>query len=121
MSRLRVLVCGGRNYADKDKLFHMLDYLNESSPEEGIDVIIQGGCTGADSLAREWAFKNTVPWLTYGADFKSLGPVAGPMRNRFMLAHSKPDIVVVFPGGKGTKHMRDIAYASPNKLRIIEA
>ena len=41
-----------------------------------------------------------------------MAPAAGPKRNQQMLDEAKPDMVVAFPGGKGTAHMRQIAKAA---------
>jgi hypothetical protein len=68
----------------------------------GIAVIIQGGARGADEHARTWAKDRGIPVETYAADWKQYGRAAGPIRNGVMLAESRPDGVVAFPGGSGT-------------------
>lgn len=37
--------------------------------------------------------------------WKDHGKAAGPIRNQLMLDDFKPDLVVAFPGGKGTADM----------------
>ena len=91
----RVIVCGGRTY-EKWKTVHKT--LAELQP----CVIIQGGAPGADRLAAKWADINGIPTVTYPALW-SRGKAAGPLRNRFMFEDSRPDLVVAFPGGRGTK------------------
>jgi len=49
---MRILVCGGRNYNNREIVFHELHKLAE---EHGWLTIIQGGASGADKLARDWA------------------------------------------------------------------
>ena len=44
---MKVLVCGGRNYTDRDAVNRELDKL---AAEEAIDCIISGGASGADAL-----------------------------------------------------------------------
>lgn len=101
---MRVLVCGGRAYGDSHRVFQVLDTLHR---EAGIDVVIEGGARGADALARSWAEH---PYgcgsvETYEADWETHGTFAGPARNKRMLEEGKPDLVVAFPGGKGTADM----------------
>lgn len=94
---MRVLVCGGRNYSgDVSKVLGALD------PRP--TVIIHGGASGADSLADRWAMIENIERERYYANWK-LGPKAGPIRNGTMLKEGKPDLVVAFPGGRGTADM----------------
>jgi hypothetical protein len=98
----RVLVCGGRDYSDRDRVFAVLDKL-DGGP--GIDTIIEGGARGADRLAREWAYFQNVPCAVFEADWENQGSFAGPARNKRMLDEGKPDLVIAFPGGRGTADM----------------
>ena len=97
---MRVLVCGGRDFNDLVMLFDALDAL---TPEP--ELIIEGGASGADALARRYAEKRGVELQTFEADWKAYGKAAGPIRNRKMLNDGKPDLVLAFPGGKGTADM----------------
>lgn len=99
---MRVLVCGGRDYDDKDRVFDVLDKLHD---EAGIDRIIEGGAKGADLFARWWADKRGVMRETYEADWENQGSFAGPARNKRMLEEGKPDTVIAFPGNRGTADM----------------
>ena len=97
---MKVLVCGGRNYADRKKVFEILDAIQPKP-----DCIIEGGAKGADRLAREWAANAFVRVETYDADWKRYGHAAGPLRNKRMLIEGEPDLVIAFPGGRGTANM----------------
>lgn len=99
---MRVLVCGGRDYSDAAMVNGILDGINRSTP---IAVLIQGGAAGADCLAREWCGAHEVPYDNYAADWKAHGRAAGPMRNQRMIDDGNPDLVVAFPGGRGTADM----------------
>jgi hypothetical protein len=103
---MRVLVCGGRNYTHLGRLYWCLDSLHH---ERGFTLLIAGGARGADTLAAEWAAARNVPFKIYMAEWKRLGRKAGPIRNERMLNEGKPELVVAFPGGRGTAHMTRIA------------
>jgi hypothetical protein len=103
---MRVLVCGGRDYADYETLSATLE---NGHARERISLIVHGGAKGADCLAGVWAFRRGVKCEVFPADWDKDGRAAGPIRNIRMLRESKPDIVLAFPGGKGTAHMISIA------------
>jgi len=103
MDSFRVVVCGGRDYADEAFVNASLDDIHHVRP---ISDLMQGGCkTGADAFAKAWVARHPeiIPW-EFPAEFAKLGVAAGPMRNQRM-ADWKPDVVVSFPGGKGTADM----------------
>lgn len=94
---MTVLVCGGRDYADRAFVFASLDVLKPTT-------VINGGAEGADRWAREWASERHVVCVTVEADWSLHGRAAGPIRNRAMLGF-RPDLVLAFPGGRGTANM----------------
>lgn len=105
---MKVLVCGGRDYQNKARVFAFLDYIAKVAKEdddETIEAIVHGGCDGADYLAEEWAHARGVQVEVYLADWKTHGKKAGPMRNQRMINEAKPDICIAFPGGRGTADM----------------
>lgn len=97
-----VLVCGGRNYDDRERLFSILDVAHAANP---IKMLIHGGASGADDLAGQWARNAGVHWKAYPAYWKSEGTAAGPKRNQRMLSEGQPDLIIAFPGGSGTQDM----------------
>lgn len=105
MSKIWVLVCGGRAYSDYSAVKKTLDAIKR---DPGIEMIVQGGANGADALARQWAKENGIHCCTMHANWDFHGAMAGPVRNRAMLL-LEPDVVVAFAGGRGTKHMMDAA------------
>ena len=62
---------------------------------------------GAILLGEVWAKKNKVPVKKFPADWEKFGKSAGYRRNQQMAEYA--DAVILFPGGKGTNHMYDIA------------
>lgn len=58
---------------------------------------------GADALAALWSAKiGLSSHARYNADWSLYGKAAGPIRNQRMIDKGKPDLVVAFPGGRGT-------------------
>lgn len=99
---MRVLVCGGRDFDDREFLREVLDAL---AREHVIDVVIHGDAVGADRMAGEWARLAGIRELAFPADWEKYRRAAGPIRNRQMLVEAAPDVVVAFPGGRGTANM----------------
>ena len=112
---MRVLVCGGRNYDDQFSVSRTLNALRILSP---ISLLIYGGSRGADDLGRGWAEGQGISTMCFPADWEAHGPAAGPIRNTWMLREGKPDIVVAFPGGKGTADM--VRKARAAGVRVFE-
>jgi rhodanese-related sulfurtransferase len=108
---MRVLVCGGRDYSDREMLYEVLDRLH-SEESTRITSIISGMARGADSLAAEWAHNHfpDVNLEEFPAQWHIHGKSAGPIRNQQML-DSDPDLIIACPGGRGTAHMVSIARA----------
>lgn len=100
---MRVLVCGGRAFTNEGLLGSTLEKIPD------IKTIIHGGARGADSLAGLCARLNNIEEEVYYADWDTYGKAAGYIRNKTMLEDGKPDIVVAFPGGKGTAMMVKLA------------
>lgn len=116
---MKLILCGGRDYTDRAKVFEVLDYINLNRAK--VSLVIHGAASGADSLGRKWAESRGVEDDAYPAlwdwleapgavikrtkDGKPYNANAGPDRNAKMLAIGKPDAVVAFPGGRGTNDM----------------
>lgn len=120
--KLRMLVCGGRDFDDR--------WLMEATLANfGSDVILaHGGARGADRMAGDYAKSRGWDVAVFQADWTKHGKAAGPIRNRHMLHAFRPDIVVAFPGGRGTADMVAIArkagvvvHEVPRCVRFAEA
>lgn len=99
---MRILVTGGRDFANANVVNMALDAVHR---KRGIELLIEGGARGADTLARDWALARGIPLATVRADWKRYRNAAGIMRNASMLARFAPHAVVAFPGGSGTADM----------------
>ena len=112
---MRVLVCGGRDYYDAETMEKVL--ANCLVPDT--DVVIHGGARGADALAGDIAGRVLgFPVEVYPADWYSHGKAAGPIRNQKML-DTGIDLVLAFPGGRGTADMIRRARKAGVKVRKI--
>lgn len=131
----RVLVCGGRDYGKRwdDHLssfvvdthaVHLLhkvlqEILDTRVPSENDLVIVHGAARGADSLASTWAKSKHIKELPFPADWSG-GNSGGIERNVKMLEDSEPNLVVAFPGGRGTAHMVGLARKTRTPLVVVE-
>lgn len=126
MKTLRVLVCGGRNYTDRDRVYRELNALcGEITEEHPFGTthlhIIHGGAPGADLFADEYAVVHWCGLSEFPADWGNIfregaivrqradgtyyDAAAGMVRNQRMLDEGRPDLVLAFPGGSGTADM----------------
>jgi hypothetical protein len=100
---MRVLICGSRNYKDRNQIRTILNQLPSDC------IIIQGGASGADAIAAHVATCQGKEVITFKADWKTHGKAAGPIRNQQMLDEGKPDLVIAFhediESSRGTKDM----------------
>jgi len=113
---IRVLVTGGRNFNDKNMVFEALDYFHETY---GVSELVHGGANGADSIAGLWAESKNIPVQVFFPEWDRYGKRAGPLRNLIMLK-TQPNILIAFPGGKGTSHMVRNARSQGVKVMKIE-
>ena len=112
---LRVAVTGGRDFSNKHVVWETLDYIHN---ERGISELVHGGARGADTIAGEWAKHRGVKVSVFLPEWDKLGKRAGIVRNQVMLDQS-PDVVVAYPGGRGTGHM--VSSAKRQGFKVIDA
>lgn len=115
---MRILICGDRKWTCKATIHHELK-------QHKISEIIQGECTGADTLGKEVALSMGFLVRSFPARWFYNGKLdrsAGPRRNKEMLA-TNPDLVLAFhtdlDHSKGTKHMVKLAREKGIPVKII--
>lgn len=117
-----ILVCGSRDFNKgsytKEQVYAKLHELRTGYLDGYSLVIVQGWAEGADLAAAEWAEACFLPFFSFPANWPAWGLDAGHIRNGLMLAIGKPDIVVAFPGGVGTRNM--VEQAGEKGIEIIE-
>lgn len=113
---MRVLVCGGREYRDVDRVKNTLTEIHRLKP---ITCIIEGGARGVDHYAAQWGDEHNLGRLTFYADWAKHGKAAGPIRNQAMIDEGQPVLVIAFPGGRGTTDMVRRAKAAGIEVILI--
>lgn len=130
----RVLVFGGRDYANQEWLFRVLDAADDFLE---FGLVIHGAAPGADTLAEEWAKARGVDVLAFPAAWDDIGrpgavvrhtragkpydAAAGGVRNQKMIDVGRPTVAIGFPGGTGTRDMtRRVIGASIPLFEIVE-
>lgn len=108
----RAIVCGGRDYRNFDRVVQIMD---AAITRLNLSCVIHGNADGADKMAGFWAAARGLDVEPYPADW-SKGKSAGPARNALMLTKS-PDMVIAFPGGRGTADM--VRQAEKAGVRVI--
>lgn len=114
---MRVLVCGGRDYADAVKLAEVLSKMHS---ELSFSLVIHGAYRGADRLADDWAENMGIDRLPFRAEWTKYGRGAGPRRNQKMLDEGRPDMVIAFPGDTGTADMVRRAKSAGVPVKVID-
>lgn len=99
---MRVLVYGGRDWTSERLTYDAMDKFHATYC---VQMLIHGGCLGADSLAAEWAKRHGIHRACVDALWDHYRRAAGPTRNGAMM-WLQPQIAVEFPGGNGTADMR---------------
>ncbi len=108
------MVTGGRDYINRVVIYKVLDYIHS---ECEVSTLVHGDARGADSLAAAWADERSIDTDVHPADWRRYKNAAGMRRNADMLS-TKPDLLVVFPGGKGTKGCAKMA--AKRKIKIYK-
>jgi len=108
---MKVIVCGSRNWTNREKIADRLIFLQ--AVNRGVRVVlIEGEARGADRLAREVGEELGFPVVPIPAEWDRHGKRAGIIRNAWMLL-MEPDLVIAFhenlEESKGTGHMVRIA------------
>jgi SLOG family YspA-like protein len=127
---MRILVTGDRHYNRGDYIASMFKVLTDGiQTTKGLlklndmNTIIEGGASGADSLAGQ--FGTALGWEidVYEADWNRYGRGAGPKRNKLMYEGSNPDVVLAFHrrimDSRGTKHMVNYVLKQKDHCPVI--
>lgn len=113
---MKVIIAGGRNFRDYDKLRESCDNILVNQKEI---EIVSGTAAGADTLGERYAQEKGYEVKKFPAQWDLYGKSAGYKRNQQMAEYA--DGLIAFWDGKskGTKHMIDIANKMGLKVRVV--
>ena len=112
---MKVIIAGGRDFDNYEKLRSYCDYLLQNKDE----IEIVSGCArGADKLGERYAEERGYPIKRFPADWGTHGKSAGYLRNEEMADYA--DALIAFWDGssRGTQHMINIAEKESLEIRI---
>lgn len=122
MAAVVVIVAGGREYSDRERLFSALDFWrNRIEITRIVLPWVQQKRCGAHQLAAAWAKARGVPLdeeVVSLQDWKTLGTAAEPTGNRKMFDRHNPQWVIDFLGGPETADL--LAMARQRGVRCVE-
>jgi hypothetical protein len=118
---MRVLICGDRDWSDRDKIKARLERLLDEVEE--FITVVEGEARGADTIAREEAEKLGIKVQQFPAQWAAFGRAAGPLRNQAML-ESGIDLVIAFhedlSRSRGTRDMVNRAQRARIEVEVID-
>lgn len=106
---------------EERRAYAVLTALWQAWGEPMMDVI-EGNAAGYDQLAGRWALDQELVNSKFhiNRDVDGDGDDAPKRRNQRMLDLGKPERLIVFPGGPGTRHMYDICHAAGVAIYEVE-
>jgi len=110
---MKVIVAGGRDFIPFTIHF---DWLKDKLKELNATEEVSGCARGADTFGEQVASILYIPIKKFPPEWDIYGRSAGYRRNVEMANYA--DAVILFPGGKGTAHMKKIA--EQKNLKVIE-
>lgn len=126
MLDFKVIIAGGRDYDDFDRLVRKIDKILSNVVKKGMNIIVVSGCAkGADQLGEKYAELRGYYIEKHPADWDKYGKSAGYRRNAEMAKSVDENIdggLVAFWDYKsrGTENMIDIAKRYGLSTRVIE-
>lgn len=119
MEAFKVIIAGGRNFADYELLRGSCDYFLSRKRLTHEIVIVSGHARGADSLGERYATERGYRLELFPADWEASGKAAGVIRNRQM-AEAAHALIAFWDGrSRGTKNMIDEATARSLPVKVV--
>ncbi|QPB44203.1 DUF2493 domain-containing protein [Medusavirus stheno T3] len=111
---VKVAIVGGREFADKARLYEVMDDL---ALKHKIALVVSGGATGADTFGAEWAKDRGIATRIFIAEWKKYGRKAGIIRNGQIV--DAATMLVAFWDGKSPGTKNSIQRAEKKKIPVI--
>ena len=96
---MRLAIVGSREFTNYDLLCREVAKIQET---QKIDLIVSGGATGADTLAKKYAAKNRIPLMEFLPDYSRYGRGAPLQRNSLIVQNADWVLAYVTASSKGT-------------------
>jgi hypothetical protein len=118
MSKIRIIVAGGRDFSDYQLM--RTEFLAFVGKNQNTDVlIISGAAKGADQMGEQLANEFNIQLMQMPAEWDKHGRSAGYIRNAEM-ADEATHVLAMWDGeSRGTKHMIDIATKKGLTLKVV--
>lgn len=113
-----LLIAGSRDFNDREMFNQVTRALIDG--DERFTVIVEGGASGADTMAREYAEEHDMKYEEFRADWKKYGRAAGPKRNDEMTKYvaEKNGTALFFWDGESKGTEQCIKSAGRQKLAV---
>ena len=118
MQEFKLIVAGGRDFADTKMLEKAITDLAEGVYADKAISIVSGMARGADMLGYMFAVKHNVVVYVMPADWEQYGKRAGMIRNKAM-GDMADGLLAFYSGSNGTKHMIDYMRKLGKPVHVI--
>lgn len=109
---MKIIIAGGRDYLPNEE---EKETVKNILKENQVTGIVSGCATGVDTWAIDLGSELELSIDLFPADWKQHGRSAGPIRNGLMAQYA--DMLIAFPGGRGTDNM--IKQATEKGLKVV--
>lgn len=116
---IKVIVAGGRDFNDYERMCKVLDYHLSRRTADEIEIVC-GMARGADLLGKKYADSRGIKVVEFPADWDAHKKAAGYIRNADMAAYSTHLILFWDGVSKGSKHMYDLANKEGLVVKVVE-
>jgi hypothetical protein len=117
---IRIIIAGGRDFADRQRLEAAVDKLTAALDRHQIEIV-SGMARGADKLGWEYADRRGLSRTPFPADWGNQPRhVAGYLRNEVMAWYSSHLIAFWDGKSRGTQHMVELAKREGLDVRIVK-
>lgn len=119
MREFKLIVAGGRDFADRALLEAEILRLANNELKDRAVSIVSGMARGADRLAYEFAKRRHIQLYEFPADWDKYGKAAGYRRNEEMGQFADGLLAYWDGSSRGTKHMIETMRRLNKPVRII--
>lgn len=103
---MRVLVCGGSESSNKEKIFAILDAYHE---HWAITMIVQGDNEKTNTITKQWAQINKIPFIQSfyktHKNYHKLGLDEKKIRTEQLYKQTQPHLIIAFEGGRKSENI----------------